>query len=124
MATLGIVLEALRRDLHGAFEHVQLRPDGKRLIQVGAGAHLSRQLGIRLPRGKAGTQQQPPRRITADGLHQLPPQCAQGRGMDEQHALPGQPNAPVVRRKVDQAPQIVVAGQGQGGAPGHPDDYR
>jgi len=73
MSTLAIPLEPLGGHLHGTFEHVQLRPDGKHREHIGTRTDLARKLGIRLPGRIPGAQQQPSGRIATNGLNQLAP---------------------------------------------------
>ena len=112
-ACSDIDLELLGRDLHGALEHVQLRADREHVKDRGIAAHLARQRGIALARGVAGAHQQAARLLAADGAHQLAPQRAERRRMDQQHALVGEPDAAVTGREMDHAAQVRIGGQGR-----------
>ena len=100
------------RDLHGAFQHVQLRADGEQGKHVGVGAQLARQRRVALARGVTDAQQQAPRGGRADRLNQLAPQGPQRGRMHQQHALAGQPDPAIGRRELHLAAQIGGGGQG------------
>ena len=71
-----VKFEHLGRDLHGAFEHVQLRADGELVEGVGVGSDLARQGRIAHAGGIARAHQHPACLLPADGLHQLTAQGA------------------------------------------------
>lgn len=101
--TPGLIhLEHLGSDLHCAFEHVQLRTNGKAIKQAGIRAQLAGQQGIALASGIARAHQHPACLRPAQGGHEFAAQCTQGRHVQQQHALVGQPNAAIGGRKMHQ----------------------
>ena len=107
-AGLLVHIEHLRRGAHRAFQAMQLRADGEHVEEAARGPNLARQQRVALAGGVATAHQQAPRMRGADGVHHLAPQRNQRRRMQKQHALAGQPDAPVLRGETHEVAQVGI----------------
>lgn len=113
MPTRLIHFKLLGRDLYGAFEHVQLRANGKTVEQTGIGTNLACQQGIALTGRVARTHQHAARLCAAQCAHEFAAQRQQGRHVQQQHALACKPDAAITGRKMYLAAQILIGWQGR-----------
>ncbi|MPM57924.1 hypothetical protein SDC9_104753 [bioreactor metagenome] len=105
---LLIHVEHQHRGAHRTLQSVQLRPHGKHIEQAGVGAYLPRKQRIALTRCIAAAHQHPPRVRGAKRIHEFLAKRRERCRVQQQHALPGQPDQAVLGRKAHKAAQVIV----------------
>ena len=110
LASRHIERELDWRDARCPFEHVQLGPDQKTVLQRLAGAHLLGVLGVAQSRGVAHACHDTSGVLGADRTHQVLAQRRQPDGVHQHHAPVAQPDGAAVGLEAQQATQVAVRG--------------
>ena len=111
-ARRDVHVERDRRDADTAFEHVQLGADQKSIGHRCVGPNLPGEFRIANAGGIAHACQDPPGLLETDRVDQLLAQAAQRRGVEQQHAMLGQPDGAFLGRKSHETSEIGIFGIG------------
>jgi len=113
-AALDVEFEAHGLRKADTFQAMHLGPDDEHIARRQRGAHLARHLRVVRAGVVAHARHEPARRLDAERIDELAPKLTECLGMDQQHALVVEPDAPVARRKMQARHEIAHVGKSHG----------